>query len=190
MPEPLATLYFDFVDPLSYLADLELCRLEPELPGRVVRAGFELRPPPAPLTAIDEPLWAPRWEEARALAPQIALHPPHLVPWTRKAHELHFFALERRVGDKVRRAVFEAYLVEGRDIGRVDELVTLGTAVGLDRTETKAVLDVDRFEERVAQARREAEIRGVATVPAIQCGNAPPRGFHNPGDVSTLLGAP
>jgi len=190
MSLPLATLYFDFVDPLSYLADLEAERIEPTLPAEVIRVGFELRPPPSPLTSLDDPVWGRRWEDARTWAPDVTFDPPLLVPWTRKAHELHLFAHERGVGREARRSVFEAYLLDSRDIGRVDELVALGTSLGLDRTETKAVLDVDRFEEAVLQARREAESRGVTTVPAIEGAGSPPRGFHNPADVGTLLGAP
>ena len=46
----LARFHFDFVDPLSYLQEIELGRLDPAIGGRVERTGFELVPPPAPLS--------------------------------------------------------------------------------------------------------------------------------------------
>ena len=62
---------------------------------------------------------------------------------------------------------------------------------GLDPTETKAVLDVDRFAKAVVLARTEAESKQIAEVPTIVTpGNQHIQGFHNDRDLSTLLGSP
>ena len=63
------TLYFDFIDPLSYLVDQELEALENDLEIDVRRAAFEVRPPPAPLTDTMDPFWANRWRLATDIAP-------------------------------------------------------------------------------------------------------------------------
>ncbi len=191
MADPRARFYFDFVDPLSYLLELELKRAERTLPIRIERVPFELRPPPTPLTDIRDPSWTRRWEEARRLAAELdlPLDPPRLVPWSRKAHELHMFACARDMGAAVRHATFDAYCARGRDIGRIDELVEIGRSVGLDRTETKAVLDVDRHEQDVVTARAAAEGIGITDVPVIAVGGRLVQGFHNHTDLSTLLGA-
>ena len=191
MADPCAHFYFDFVDPLSYLLELELGRAERTLPIRVCRVPFELRPPPAPLTDIRDGSWPRRWEEARRLAAELdlPLDPPRLVPWSRKAHELHMFACARDMGAAVRHAIFDAYCARGRDIGRIDELVEIGRSVGLDRTETKAVLDVDRHEPDVVSARGAADSVGVTDVPMIAVGGRLVEGFRNHADLSTLLGA-
>ncbi len=190
MSHPGARFYFDFVDPLSYLLELEVRALEASHPGRVERVGFELAPPPAPLTALEDSRWAARWAEARptAAAAGVLLEPPRVVPWTRKAHELHLHAREHGKADEVRLAIFTAYFGRGEDIGRVDRLVEIAVALGLDRTAAKAVLDVDRHEEGVLASRADATAAGVADVPVITMGGGLVRGFHNRGDLGTLLG--
>jgi predicted DsbA family dithiol-disulfide isomerase len=185
MTQPAVRIYFDFVDPLCYLLSLELA--EGALP--IEWTGFELRPPPAPLTAVDDPAWAERWRAARARAGDspATLRPPRLVPWTRKAHELHAFASARDLGDRVRAAIFEAYFDAGRDIGRVDVLVDVAAAAGIDRTEAKAVLDVDRHGAEVAAARAEAVELGVDDVPTLHIDGRLERGFPDPVLIGTLL---
>ncbi len=193
MADPRARFYFDFVDPLSYLLELELEAAEQTLAVRVERVPFELRPPPTPLTDIRDASWGGRWEEARRLAADLdlPLDPPRLVPWSRKAHELHIFASATHdMGAAVRHAIFDAYCARGRDIGRIDELVEIGRSVGLDHTETKAVLDVDRYEQDVVSARGAAEGIGVTIVPVIAVGGRLVEGFRNRADLSTLLGGP
>ena len=190
MPEPDARLFFDFVDPLSWLVELALLDLEASSDVRVGRIGLELRPPPAPLTRTSDPVWAGRWGEARRASADVRLEPPPLVPWSRKAHELHAFAAGRDLGTAARREIFRAYFERGRDIGRIDELVEIGAAVGLDRTETKAALDVDAHLEEVLEGRRSAEQLGIAALPALLVEGKLVQGFRNLGGLSTLLGGP
>ena len=186
----LARLHFDFVDPLSYVQDVEIARLDPAVDRRVERVGFELVPPPAPLTSIHDERWQRRYAEARAsgAAEGLALAPPPLVPWSRKAHELHAFAREQGREGEVRRAIFEAYFGRGEDIGRIDRLVALAVSLGFDRTAVKAALDVDRYDEDVARARAEAMDAGIVDTPSIATAGGIVRGFHNREALGSLLG--
>lgn len=184
------TFYFDFIDPLSYLTELELEALGAASSASVRRIGFELRPPPEPLTIVEDPALAERWGEARSLARTmegVALEPPALVPWTRKAHELHLFAASKERADAVRSGIYEAYFRLGRDIGRVDVLVDIAREVGLDATESKAALDVDRFAADVASLRSVARASGVRDTPAFVRGDARLEGFHNRTRLGTFL---
>lgn len=190
MPPADIRFFFDFVDPLSWLVERALVDLEGAGGARVRRVGLELRPPPAALTRPTDPLWAGRWATARGAAPQVRLEPPAVVPWTRKAHELHAFASGREAGAAVRRGIFEAYFERGTDIGRVDALVEIAAAAGLDRTETKAGLDVDAHLEAVLEAGRAAAAVGVADLPALLVDGRLVQGFPNLRDLSTLLGGP
>lgn len=187
MSDAPAVLYFDFVDPLSYLFELVLVDLESELGLEIAPVGYELRPPPVALVDISDPFWSARWEVARREGASVSWAPPALVPWTRKAHELHLFAEERGVGAGVRRATFDAYHRRGRDIGRIDELVEVARGEGLDPTEAKAALDVDRYEERLLEDRREADRLELVELPALLAGGELLEGFRNPTDLSTLL---
>jgi 2-hydroxychromene-2-carboxylate isomerase len=185
-------LYFDFVDPISYLLDGEVRAVEAGLDVQVIRLGVEVNPPPYALGRPDDELWEPRWAEAAEIAGRLGrtLAVPALVPWSRKAHELVEHARETaedRVAE-LRDAVFRAYFGEGRDIGRVDVLVALADAVGLDRTEAKAVLDVDRFGNTVARRRDEVVGAGLRVIPTLVIGDRRLEGFHNRASLSTFLG--
>ena len=110
------------------------------------------------------------------------------MPWTRKAHELVRHATESDLAGEVRRAIFEAYLFEGRDIGRVDVLVQIARTLGLDPGETKPVLDVDRHEAEIAELRASALAAGVREAPTLALGDRLLEGFHNAAAIRTFLG--
>jgi predicted DsbA family dithiol-disulfide isomerase len=182
--------YLDYVDPLAYLVELELAAAGiPHILPSLRRMPLELRPPPDPLLGPDAPEWRERWELAEAEARRlgIRLAEPALLPWTRKAHELVLHATAKGVGDAAHRAVFDAVFLEGRDVGRVDVLVELAGGLGLDATETKATLDVDRYAPDVVAARAVAARSGVAASPALVSGHGTLQGFHNRDALRTFL---
>ena len=182
-------LYFDFVDPGSFL----VLRRMTGLGVGFDRTGFELRPPSAPPVDAEDPAWVGYWDEvgpALRSAGVEARRPP-LVPRTRKAHELVRFAeetggteLAHRLGDRL----FRAYLTEGADLGRIDVLVGLATEVGLDRSETRAVLDVDRWRDAVETARQEALGAGVRGVPTVLRHGGTLEGIHDEETLPAFLG--
>jgi predicted DsbA family dithiol-disulfide isomerase len=185
--------FFDFVDPLSYLVSRELTTDggASEAVGSLVWTPFELRPPPTPLVGQNDGSLVDRWAEAldSAEVMGIELRPPELVPWSRKAHELTLYAETHERDDEVRARTFEAYFVQGADIGRVDVLVEIGRSAGLDLTETKAVLDVDRFEGAILEARALGASLEISDVPALLSGDGLLRGFHNRTAIGTFLRA-
>ncbi len=189
-PPTTPRFYFDYVDPLSWLMDREIdaaLREEDSVPP--VRVPFELRPPPRPLLDPEGTWWQERWRTATTVAGTLgepALREPRILPWTRKAHEFVAHAASKGVGPEAHRGVFEAFFERGEDIGRVDVLVRLGQALGLDATETKVVLDVDRYAEEVAAHAREAPAEA-AEPPLLVDGPAVLRGFHNRDAVRTFL---
>ncbi len=189
--EPIApTFFFDYLDPLSYLQERELRSLgDPPGMPLIRRVPIELRAPPDPMLDPEGPDWRDRWSRAQreAAALGIVLTEPPILFWTRKAHELVLHAAARGCGDAVHRALFDAVFVEGRDIGRIDVLVSLGRELGLDHTETKVVLDVDRYAADVAESRREAEASSVSEPPVLAWGPDTLRGFHNRDALRTFL---
>lgn len=190
MERTLPCFLFDYVDPLAYLVEQELAAadLHEVLPA-IRRIPLELRPPPAPLMDPDAPEWRDRWEpaerEARRLG--IGLVAPALIPWSRKAHELVLHAGAKGVGDAAHHRVFEAVFRRGWDVGRVDVLVKLAEELGLDATEAKAVLDVDRYAADVAAGRALATHFGVAASPALVSSHGTLQGFHNRSALRTFL---
>lgn len=164
--------YFDYVDPGSYVMDVQLRRLLlPEV--AVVRHPFELCPPPENLFDAASSEWLSYRQSATAVAAEINvdLASHDFIPWTRKAHELRLHAAEKGLEHPMHNALFKARFEDGADLGRVDVLVDLAVGLGLDLTETKAALDVDRHADAVVELRRWAEAGGVGRTPTLHIGS-------------------
>jgi len=203
--------YFDYVDPLSFAVDVLLRRRATAageappattegsasantpaaggVPRIVERIPFERVPPPCELTDPDDPAWRRALGVAEEVAGSlgISLSHPWIVPWTRKAHELALHAAQLGVGEEIHSGLFDAFFIEGLDIGRIDVLQELASRHGLDPTETKATLDTDRYTERIEALRRGARATGVTRVPTLIRKGARLEGFHNAHDLRTFL---
>lgn len=173
MTVPLV-LFTDFACPFSFVTETALARMEEAGEARTTPVAYLLHPPGTPLPAVDDGAWrAPLAPIAAELGVRFgeAAPPPAR---TRKAHEAAAFAASRGVGPAFRAAVYRARFCDGRDVGRVDVLVELAAALGLDPSETKVVLDVDTFAARVL-AEHEAAVRaGVEGVPTLVAGEGEP----------------
>lgn len=161
-------LYFDFIDPVSHLVSRMADRAG--VAAAIEWRGFELRPPPQPMIDPGSAEWRARQTIAASHAERPedgGPSPPPIIPWTRKAHELSEFARERDCLYAVRCALFRAHFVDHIDIGRIDLLLEIARGAGLDRSEAKAVLDVDRYTATVISHRRDALEDGVRDVPVL-----------------------
>lgn len=173
--------FFDFVDPGSRLASHMI--EEAGAAQAVQWRGLELRPLPRLMIDPGDPVWRAHQARAAARARGLGLRmeTPHLVPWTRKAHELAEFARERDCYHEVRRALFEAHFVDRIDVGRIDLLVEVAHRAGLDRGEARVALDVDRYTGVVLEHRAEARELGVTEVPALVAAGRRLQGAVTPG---------
>ena len=187
---PELSFYYDYVDPASFLLEGALEAVESA--SGVQRRPYEIQPPPRPMVDPRDRGWRTYWdamiEAGREMG--VELVRPEMTPWSRKAHELALHAREVGAFPEVHRAVFRAHMLEGRDIGRVDVLVEIGTAAGLDLTRTKAVLDVDRHTAEIVRLREEAERRGVRGVPTLLVEGRRLEGFHAPDRLRSFLAGP
>lgn len=147
--ERTLTVFADYTCPYSYLAETQLapCRAA----GLVMEpAAFELHPAGVPLAGPDASDWHDRvLPLARELG--VDLRRPGQPVRTRKAHELVAFARSQGRAPDVHTALYEAWWQEGRDIGRIDVLVELAEAAGLDRTLSRIALDIDQWAARVEE---------------------------------------
>jgi predicted DsbA family dithiol-disulfide isomerase len=191
MKPPDARFFFDYVDPLSYLFDLEIQAVEAGSGWVVERVGLEICAPPEPMLDPESTRWVRRGQEAARAASDlgISLTALPLVPWTRKAHELVWHARDKDAGPALHAALFEGVFQNRLDIGRIDVLVGLAAQLGLDPGETKAVLDVDKYSEQVEGTRRDAISSGIAEIPTLVAGEQRLEGFHNRTTLSTFLHA-
>jgi predicted DsbA family dithiol-disulfide isomerase len=85
---------------------------------------------------------------------------------SRLAQELAKWAESKRQGDAFHEAVFRAYFVDGKNIGKMDELIAIVKSIGLPEKEGRSVLELRTFKEAVDSdwSRSHAlEITGVPT---------------------------
>ena len=185
---PFLVFYFDYVDPGSYLTHRQLGQVLPE--GlEPIRHPFEVCPVPHELIDGSGPDWKAYGETVADLArdAEIQMAHPAFIPWSRKAHELRLHAAEQGLESPMHEEVFSARFREGADIGRVDILVAAAEKIGLDPSESKAVLDVDKHRDRVVDLRREAEAAGVRRVPTLRSGAMSLEGPASIGDLRHFL---
>ena len=185
---PRLVFYFDYIDPGSYLMHRQLSQLLPEGVEPTVHP-LEVRPVPQELIDGMDPEWNAYGETVGVLAreAEIRMIHPTFIPWSRKAHELRLHAAEQGLESPMHEEIFSARFQEGADIGRIDVLVAAAEKVGLDTSESKAVLDVDKHRDRVVDLRREAQAAGVQRVPTLRSGDMSLEGPASIGEVRNFL---
>ena len=88
-------------------------------------------------------------------------------PNTVDSHRLIDFAGHQGKQDEVVEALFQAYFIDGRDIGSVDELVAVGVGAGLDEATLRAYLETDEDADRIRAEDAMARQMGVQGVPCF-----------------------
>jgi predicted DsbA family dithiol-disulfide isomerase len=86
-------------------------------------------------------------------------------PATVKAHTLVQNALERGTQRDLVRAIYDAYFMEGRDIGLDAVLIDLATRHGFDEAEARALLGDEVENEESRKEARTASGQGISGVP-------------------------
>lgn len=172
---------YDYVDPGSYLAHGLLQRWVRTYSGEVAieASPLELRPPGDAALDPRAPEWREltAWVESEARRLDLPFRPPEGAPRTRKAHELAMHARERGAFDGVHAALFRAHFVDGLDLARIDVLMAVAEQEGLDPSEVRTVLGVDRFLPWVEETRAELLEAGVRGVPVLAVGGGTLEGF-------------
>lgn len=201
--------YFDYIDPASFVMERRIREVADALGLTLRLRPWEIRPPGEAPIPPDDLSWVAWWDAMAPAAAEsgLQLQRPLRVPFTRKAHELRLHAEAAEAADAAEKAesvptmarpggpdgstsapsvaarlndrIFQAALAEGADIGRIDVLVGLAMELGLDRTETRAVLDVDRFSAEVSDSRGSAIEQGVTGAPTLVIGESRMEGVHD-----------
>lgn len=97
---------------------------------------------------------------------------------SRLAQELAKWAESKGKGDPFHEAVFRAYFAEGRNIGRVDELVALAKSVDLPEREARSVLELRTFREAVDSDWERSHALGITGVPTFVVDHQAAVGFQ------------
>jgi len=151
-------------------------RLQKEYEIRIRWIGFPLHPDTPEDGLTLEELFAGRHidiDKARERLRQVArelglpLGERKKTYNSRLAQELAKWAESKGKGDEFHKAVFEAYFVKGRNIGKIDELALLAQSLGLRDQEAKQVLMSRTFKEAVDADWSRCHALGITAVPTF-----------------------
>lgn len=173
-------IFSDYVCPYCYIGQGLIDKLleEPDLPLDIRWLPFELHPGTGPhgvpLTqkfgvpeqAVQEILAGLRQRAAEVGLP---MDPPATLYNTRRAHRLAEYAADQGddVAGGVRRLLFKANFVEGRNLAETQVLQEIAGAAGLDGDAALAALDDPQYDQRIASSMEQAQQFGVTGVPAF-----------------------
>ena len=106
------------------------------------------------------------------------------------SHRFILRAAENGKADSAVEALFFAYFVTGRDIGKVAELVAIGARLGLDASELERYLTGDEDVQLVYEEHARAQKLGVTGVPSfVFDGRFAIAGAHEPAVLARVLDA-
>ncbi len=86
---------------------------------------------------------------------------------SRLAQELAKWAESKGKGDLFHEILFHAYFAEGKNIGKVEELVTLAKSMGLPEKEARSVLELRNFKAAVDSDWSRCRALGITAVPTF-----------------------
>ena len=87
------------------------------------------------------------------------------LPNTFLAHRLLWFSRSKDMQDVIAEALFQAYFTEGRDIGSINELITISTENGLQKSEIEDFLKTDIGSDEILREELRAKEMKIFSVP-------------------------
>ena len=168
----------DFVCPYCYVLEAMLEQVRPELDLAIEYLPFERTEPPKPqVDTYNDPERRARYaRELEPLCRQVGLQmclPPKVVPrpYTRLAFQGLYEAREQGAEAAYCHRIFRAYFEEERDIGSLEELVSLAAEAGLEPETFRSALESGKWdaEEREAVRRGKQDLQ-VCVVPTLFLG--------------------
>ena len=110
------------------------------------------------------------------------------TPNTFASHRLVWLAGRAGVQNDVVEALFRAYFVEGRDVGRADVLAEIGDSCGIGKERVHTLLAGDEGAREVREEEAAARRLGIRGVPTVFVGGEPLfSGAQPPGRIAELL---
>ncbi len=168
MDKKTLTFYFDYVDPGSYLLNRLIDKLQVDLNLVILHPVENFFSPDSPIDPTSSD-----WMDYNAKIQEMAkrndldYQSPLSKLWTRKAHELRLHAEDKGLGQLIHKEIFKAHFQQHLDIGRIDVLVSIAKQAGLNPSESKATLDVDKYSETIEFLGLEATNKGIKTIPSL-----------------------
>lgn len=154
----------DFVCPYCYVLEAMLEQIRGEVDIAIEYLPFELTEPPKPqVDTYNDPERRARYaRELEPLCRKVGLEmhmPPKVVPrpYTRLAFQGLYEAGTQGREEAYCHRIFRAYFEEERDIGSLEELVSLAAEAGLDSEAFRSALESGKWEAEEREAVRHAK---------------------------------
>ncbi|MDQ3712774.1 MAG: DsbA family oxidoreductase [Acidobacteriota bacterium] len=136
----------------------------------IIWRAFELRPEPVPTLPPNGEYLHRVWNASvypMAESIGITMKLPPVQPRSRLAHEAAHWARTLGKFEAMNAAIFRAFFERGENIGEIDVLVSLASALDLESDNLRRALDSREFERSVIADEQAAEMLGLSSVPAF-----------------------
>ncbi len=146
----------------------ELIKLDPNV--EIIWRAFELRPEPVPTLPPDGEYLHTVWNSSvypMAESLGVVMKLPPVQPRSRLAHEATHWAKTQGKFEEINAAIFRAFFERGENIGEIDVLVSLASALDLESDSLRRALESREFEQSVIADEQAAEQTGISGVPAF-----------------------
>jgi len=176
-------MFSDFVCPFCYIGFEVVRKLKPEFDLELEWRGYQIHPEwPAEGISI-ESVKSPTDMDARqaawqrissmAEAENLEIKPPCVFTSSHAALTACEFAREKGRDDEFEALVYQAYFVDGLNIGDTELIVGLGERAGLDAAEVRDAIGSPRYAMKIKNNALVANQRGVNGVPTFFIGGYP-----------------
>ncbi len=136
----------------------------------IIWRAFELRPEPVPTLPPDGEYLHRVWNNSvypMAESLGVVMKLPSVQPRSRLAHEAAHWASTQGKFEQMNAAIFRAFFERGENIGEIDVLVSLASALDLESDNLRRALESREFEKSVIADEQTAKQIGVSGVPAF-----------------------
>jgi len=165
-------VWSDYVCPYCYLLEHDLDRLRKQYAEKLIidYRAFELRPEPAPTLDPRGDYLLSAW--SRSVLPMaerygMPMQLPSMQPHSSLAFQMTEFARIQGMTLEIHMALFRAFFVDDRDIGKLSVLLEIANELGLNTEELQQHLQTGSYKGEVDRQRAEGLARHVSGVPAL-----------------------
>ncbi len=164
-------IFSDYVCPFCWLAKPAASELADSDPNvEIIWRAYELRPNPVPTLLPAGEYLRRVWNGSvypMAESMNISIKLPPVQPRSRIAHEAAHWARTLEKFEAMNAAIFRGFFERGENIGEIEVLVSLASALNLESNSLRSALESREFEKSVIADEREAETLGLSGVPAF-----------------------
>ncbi len=174
------TVYYDYICPFCYLGTKRILDLAKEFNLTVDWKGIEIHPefPPEGKKRTRTLKSKSFAETIREMAKEdgIEIKLPGFSTNSRLSLEASEFAKVKSRFLEFHVSVYEAYFLEGLNIGDIEVILDIGESAGLDKSDLSECLDKRTMFDNIRDNKKEAEDNHVLGVPTFMFGSFPVHG--------------